>query len=74
MRHFLDRHPNAVAPAVVRNAWAHTYTGCGNVKLWRGQDRAGAMRDYARALTFRPAHWPTWRALLRSLITMREPA
>jgi len=74
MQSFLDKNPHAVEPAVVRSAWAHTYTGRGNASLWRGQDRAGALRDYARALSFRPAHWPTWRALLRSFITSREPA
>jgi len=74
MRSFLDQNPGAVEPAVVRSAWAHTYTGRGNVTLWRGRDRAGALRDYARALSFRPAHWPTWRALLRAFITSREPA
>jgi glycosyltransferase involved in cell wall biosynthesis len=73
MRGFLEGNPRAVDPAVVRRAWANTYTGRGNVTLWRGRDRVGAMRDYARALCFRPTHWPAWRAVLRSFITRREP-
>jgi len=74
MRNFLQSNPDAVAPALIRNAWAHTYTGRGNVTLWRGRDLHGALLDYARALSFRPLHWPAWRALLRSFITSREPA
>lgn len=73
MRNFLENHAGAVDPAVVQRAWAHTYTGRGNVTLWRGRDRLGALRDYARALSFKPGHWPAWRAVLRSFITSREP-
>ena len=73
MRDFLRRNPNVVTPAIVRNAWAHTYTGRGNVLLWRGRDRRGALCDYARALAIRPLHWPAWRALVRSFISSREP-
>lgn len=70
----LQSNPDAVAPAIVRNAWAHSYTGRGNVTLWRGRDRRAALRAYARALSFRPLLWPAWRAMLRSFITSREPA
>lgn len=74
MQSFLDGNPRAVDPAVVRRAWANTYTGRGNVTLWRGGDRLGALRDYIRALRFRPGHWPASRAVLRSFINNREPA
>ncbi len=74
MQRFLDRNPGAVDRAVVRSAWAHTYTGRGNVTLWRARDRAGALRDYLRALSFQPGYWPAWRAILRSLITARAPS
>jgi len=73
MQNFLDNNPDVVDRAVVRKAWAHTYTGRGNVTLWRGRDRVSALRDYVRALTFQPGYWPAWRAILRSLITSREP-
>ena len=73
MQNFLDSNPDVVDRAVVRRAWAHTYTGRGNVTLWRGRDRLSALRDYLRALSFQPGYWPAWRALLRSLITSREP-
>jgi hypothetical protein len=73
MQRFLDNNPGAVDRAVVRRAWAHTYTGRGNVTLWRGRDRLSALRDYLLALSFWPGYWPAWRALLRSCITSRAP-
>jgi len=73
MRGFLDANPDAVQPTQVKTAWAHTYTGRGNVILWQEKDRKAAMRDYARALRFQPAYWPAWRSILRSLLTMRAP-
>src|SRR5207302_31222 len=65
MQNFLARNPGTVEQAVVRSAWAHTYTGRGNVLLWREKDRRAALRDYLRALSFRPAYWPAWRAIDR---------
>ena len=73
MRKFLDRNPLAVDPAMVRRAWAHTYTGRGNASLWHEADRVAALRDYFRALKYVPWYWPAWRALLRSLLTVRAP-
>jgi glycosyltransferase involved in cell wall biosynthesis len=74
MRTFLANNPDAVDRAVVSRAWAHTYTGRGNVTLWRGHDRRNALRDYLRALAVRPGYWPAWRAILRSLLTSRAPS
>jgi hypothetical protein len=74
MQRFLEQNPGAVDRLVVRSAWAHTYTGRGNVTLWRAQDRVGALRDYLRALSFRPGYWPAWRAILRSFVTARAPS
>jgi len=73
MQNFLDKNPDVVDRAVVRRAWAHTYTGRGDVTLWRGRDRVNALRDYLRALSFEPSYWPAWRAILRSFVTSREP-
>jgi glycosyltransferase involved in cell wall biosynthesis len=73
MQKFLDQNPDAVDALAVRSAWAHTYTGRGNVTLWRGRDRLGALRDYLKALSFRPSYWPAWRAIARSFITARAP-
>jgi glycosyltransferase involved in cell wall biosynthesis len=74
MQNFLDNNPSVVDRHIVRSAWAHTYTGRGNVTLWRGRDRLNALRDYVRALSFRPGYWPAWRAILRSFITTRAPS
>jgi glycosyltransferase involved in cell wall biosynthesis len=73
MQCFLERNPGVVRRSVVRSAWAHTYTGRGDSALWQEKDRAAAFRDYLRALSFRPAYWPAWRSMLRSLITTRAP-
>jgi glycosyltransferase involved in cell wall biosynthesis len=73
MRDFLANNPGAVDPEVVRSAWAHTYTGRGNVTLWQESDRVAAFRDYLRALSFKPVYWPAWRSMLRSFITKRAP-
>ena len=74
MERFLSKNQGLVAGAVVREAWAHTYAGRGDCILWRENDRLAAMRDYARALRFGPLRWRTWRAILRSLVTMETPA
>jgi glycosyltransferase involved in cell wall biosynthesis len=73
MEGFLERHPNAVAAQLVREAWAHTYVGRGNITLWREKDRKAAFSDYFRALRYEPCYWPAWRALLRGMITTRTP-
>lgn len=73
MQRFLDENPGTVDRAAVRRAWAHTYTGRGDVTLWRAHDRVGALRDYLLALSFGPGYWPAWRAILRSFITTRAP-
>jgi glycosyltransferase involved in cell wall biosynthesis len=73
MQRFLDRNPGVVTPWTVRRAWAHTYTGRGNVTLWRESDRVAAFRDYLRALAFVPWYYPAWRALARGVLTARAP-
>ena len=73
MERFLERNPGLVRPAAIRTAWAHTYTGRGDCTLWHERQWRAALRDYLRALYFRPGYWPAWRAILRSLITDREP-
>ena len=73
MQRFLERNPGVVGHSVARRAWAHTYTGRGDSTLWQERDRVAAFRDYLRALSFRPAYWPAWRSMLRSLVTTRAP-
>jgi len=74
MQRFLAQNEGVVDSAVVRRAWAHTYVGRGDCILWNDKDRLAALRDYARALGFGPLRWPTWRAILRSLVTKEAPA
>jgi glycosyltransferase involved in cell wall biosynthesis len=73
MQAFLARNPRLVKPAVIRTAWAHTYTGRGDCILWHEHRWRAALGDYLRALSFHPGYWPAWRAILRSLLTHRAP-
>ena len=73
MQRFIERNPGAVSQDVLRDAWAHTYTGRGNRILWLEKDRRAAFRDYLRALSFRAGYWPAWRSMLRSVLTTRAP-
>jgi len=73
MQRFLDAHPTLVPAALVGEAWAHTFVGRGDSVLWNEGNRGDALRDYFRALSFRATYWPAWRAILRSLLTVRRP-
>jgi glycosyltransferase involved in cell wall biosynthesis len=73
MQRFLDAHPALVPATLVDEAWAHTYVGRGDSVLWNEGNRKEAMSDYLLALRFRATYWPAWRAILRSLITLRKP-
>lgn len=73
MQGFLDSNPRIVNSGMVRQAWAHTYVGRGDITLWQEKDRLAALRDYARALRQVPWYSPAWRSLARCLITTRAP-
>lgn len=73
MEDFIDNNPGLVPRRVIREAWAHTYTGRGNTVLWQEQDYVAAFRDYLRALGFVPWYWQAWYSMLRALITTRVP-
>jgi tetratricopeptide (TPR) repeat protein len=73
MQQFLDQNPGLVPRREVDEAWAHTFVGRGDNVLWNENDRREALSDYVRALKLRPLYWPAWRAIARSLLTMRRP-
>jgi glycosyltransferase involved in cell wall biosynthesis len=73
MESFLTNNPGIVDGGVVRQAWAHTYVGRGDITLWQEANRRAAFRDYLRALRRVPWYWRAWRSMLRSLITTRAP-
>ena len=73
MQRFLDSNPAVVDPALVREAWAHTYVGRGDSILWNEKDRRSAWSDYRIALSYNLGYWPAWRAFLRSLLTTSPP-
>lgn len=73
MRDFLAAYPNLVEPRLVSEAWAHTYLNRGNAVLWAEGDRRAALKDYLRSLSYKLLYWPTWKCLLRSMLTLKAP-
>lgn len=73
MRRFLERHPGVASPQAVRRAWAYTYTGRANSLLWNERDWQGAVVDLWRAWCHDPTYWPTYRSILRMLVTWQAP-
>lgn len=63
MQEFQARHPDAVAPATVRDAWAHSYTERARRRSLLSGEYAGALRDVTRALRMRPMSRLAWKTL-----------
>ncbi len=63
MTEFQARHPDAVAPAAVRDAWAHSYTQRARHRSFTSGEYAGALRDVTRALRIRPTSRIAWKTL-----------
>jgi glycosyltransferase involved in cell wall biosynthesis len=73
MSAFLARYGTVIRREDVRRAWAHTYAGRGDTRLWYGRDWRGAWADYMLALSQDVAYWPVYRSMARSLLTWRAP-
>jgi glycosyltransferase involved in cell wall biosynthesis len=68
MQRFLKRFPDVVDKNTEREAWAHTYVGYGQC-LQEVDRRAGpALRLYARALRYRLAYLPAWKAIIKTVL------
>jgi len=65
MERFLKEHPGLVEARTVREAWAHTFVSRGACAVSFDRDRRGALRDYLRALRFRPSYIPAWKAIAK---------
>jgi len=70
MRRFLDANPGLVTPAVIREAWAHTYCGRGNHSASVRRAPLSALKDYARALSFLPSYLPAWKGIVKTLLSI----
>jgi glycosyltransferase involved in cell wall biosynthesis len=63
MREFVDRHPDAVSPATVRQALAHSYAQRARLRSAAAADYGHALRDVGRALRLQPTSRFAWKTL-----------
>jgi glycosyltransferase involved in cell wall biosynthesis len=68
MQRFLQRFPDLVDKGTQQLAWAHTYVGFGQCLHQLEQRAAPALRLYARALRYKPAYGPAWKAILKTIL------
>jgi glycosyltransferase involved in cell wall biosynthesis len=73
MQRFLERYGGRLSKEEVDTAWAHTFVGRGNSKLWSENEFGEAWIDFIRALRIKPLYWPTYRSMVRSLVLRRAP-
>lgn len=63
MRDFVSAHPEAVSPADVRRAWAHSYAQRARLRCAASAEYAPAIRDTLRALGLQPTSRLAWKTL-----------
>lgn len=76
MNDFLARHPGVVAPAIVTEAFAHSYTQRARLRTLLSGEYWPALGDLGRALRLKPAYGITWRTLSFVVLTaagLRRP-
>lgn len=73
MNSFLSDFGETIGSGDVARAWAHTFAGRGNTRLWYASDFLGAWGDYLIALSHDAFYWPVYRSMLRSVLTWRAP-
>lgn len=71
MRRFLSRFPGVVDKATQNEAWAHTYVGYGQCLRQMDGQIAPALRQYVRAIRYRPWYVPAWKAILKTGLGMQ---
>lgn len=71
MEKFLKDYPASVPDNLRRDAWAHTYAGFGEC-LWITESaRREALREYVRALAYRPTYVPAWKGVAKLLLGVK---
>lgn len=71
MEKFLKDYPASVPDNLRRDAWAHTYAGFGEC-LWITESaRRDALREYVRALAYRPTYAPAWKGVAKLLLGVK---
>lgn len=61
MKAFVGNHPEAVSPATVRRAWAHTYTHRARDRVMQDRQFLRGLTDSALAVLRDPAYREGWR-------------
>jgi glycosyltransferase involved in cell wall biosynthesis len=69
MEDFMDEHPGAVPPDVVREAWAHSFVQRARLRSLLAGEHSNAIMDVATALRHKPAYVPAWKLLGRICLT-----
>jgi glycosyltransferase involved in cell wall biosynthesis len=68
MNSFLERHPKLVDKATVDEAWGHTYVAKGNCIARFEKNKLGALKEYIRALQYKPSYVLAWKGIAKLLI------
>jgi glycosyltransferase involved in cell wall biosynthesis len=68
MRTFVERHPGAVSPSTIAEAWAHTYASRART-LTLARQRPEALHHLIAALRVRPTYINAWRGLVKLVLS-----
>ncbi len=71
MKNFLSKHPDMVDKKTRHDAWAHTYSGFANCLHRSGQGIGPTLKQYLRALSFRPAYLPAWKGIIKVFLGVK---
>ena len=71
MTDFLASNPGAVDRATIQEAWAHTYAGRGHCFRVVENDKLRALRDFARALSYKPLYLWAWKGIAKLILNRR---
>jgi glycosyltransferase involved in cell wall biosynthesis len=68
MDRFIQSNPGLVSRAALREAWAHTFVGRANCRVYYDRDKGRAWQDYLLALKHVPGYLPAWKGLVKLLV------
>ncbi|MDG4555436.1 MAG: glycosyltransferase [Candidatus Competibacter sp.] len=71
MKDFLSKHPDVVDKNTQHDAWAHTYSGLASCLHRSGEGIAPTLRQYLRALSFRPTYLPAWKGIIKVFLGVK---
>ena len=68
MESFVDKHPGLISPAVINEAYAHSYTNRGRIRAIVDRDYGNGAKDAITALRRDVLYVPAWKLLARILL------